>query len=75
MDKTDERALEILRELGSRPAAPFFEDGPASYIVETIGKLGVDVRRDEFGNVQSLCRHHHSLKTAREGRWATRSQA
>jgi 5-methylcytosine-specific restriction protein A len=24
---------------------------------------------DEFSNLQSLCKHHHSLKTAKEGRW------
>ncbi len=51
MDERDGRALEILRELGSRPAAPFFEDGPAQYILHAIKQLGVDVRRDAYGNI------------------------
>ena len=46
-----ERALEILRELDSRPAAPFYEEGPAHYIFDTAKRLGVDVRRDAYGNV------------------------
>ena len=51
MDQNDNRALEILSELGSRPAAPFFEDGPAQYIIETISALGIEAKRDQFGNV------------------------
>ncbi len=51
MDKHEQRALDILRELDARPAVPFFEDGPARYIVEAVERLGVEVRRDAFGNV------------------------
>ena len=51
MDTLHQRALDILSELGSRPAAPFHEDGPAAYILETLTDLGLSPRRDEFGNV------------------------
>ena len=51
MDRLQERALEILSELGRRPAVPFHEEGPAEYIVKTLTDIGVSPRRDEFGNV------------------------
>ena len=51
MDRLQERALEILSELGRRPAAPFHEDGPAAYIVKALTDIGLSPRRDEFGNV------------------------
>ena len=51
MDKLQQRALDILSELGSRPAAPFHEDGPADYILETLTDIGLSPRRDEFGNI------------------------
>ena len=51
MNRSDTRALEILRELGAHPAAPFFEERVARNIVEAVGRLGVDVRRDGYGNV------------------------
>lgn len=46
-----ERALELLRGLGSCPATPFFEGLPAQYITEALAQAGVDYRRDEFGNI------------------------
>ena len=51
MNPHQTRALEILESLGNRPAAPFHEGGPASYLIEQATALGVDVRVDEFGNV------------------------
>ena len=52
MPSHDQRALEHLRELGCRPAAPLFEQGPTSYIREVLaGLAGVDSRIDDFGNV------------------------
>ena len=51
MDRLQQRALEILGELGRRPAVPFHEDGPAAYIVKTLTDIGLSPRRDEFGNV------------------------
>ena len=51
MNERDTRALEHLRELGSRPAVPFFEDGPSQYILETLHPLGVGAQRDAYGNV------------------------
>ena len=46
-----ERALEILRDLGSCPATPFFESLPSQYISEALARTGVECRRDEFGNI------------------------
>ena len=52
MDSRDQRALEHLRELGRRPAAPFFEQGPTAYIREVLaGLAGVVSRLDDFGNM------------------------
>jgi len=51
MNPNEKRALEILESLGNRPAAPFHEGGPASYLIDQAKSLGVDVRTDEFGNV------------------------
>ena len=51
MDERDDRAVEILRELGSRPAAPFYEDGPALYILQNLRRLDVTARSDEYGNI------------------------
>ena len=51
MDERDQRAVDILRELGSRPAVPFFEDGPAHYVQETLCALDLAFQRDAFGNI------------------------
>lgn len=51
MDKQEERAVEMLWELGSRPAAPFFEHGPARFIGETLAELGLRPRIDLYGNI------------------------
>lgn len=52
MNQREQRALDILRELGERPAAPFFEEGPAEYIMDVLSQLeGVDSRRDDYGNI------------------------
>ena len=51
MNEHDQRALDILRELGSRPAVPFFEGPPAAYILEALHALGVRAGRDDFGNI------------------------
>ncbi len=46
-----ERALELLRGLGTCPATPFFEELPARCITEALSRAGVDYRCDEFGNI------------------------
>ena len=51
MNRLQERALEILGELGRRPAVPFHEECPAAYILKTLTEIGLSPRRDEFGNV------------------------
>jgi len=52
----DDRAVEILRELGTRPAAPFFEQGLGGYIFDVLTGLGLDPRRDAYGNIVSRYR-------------------
>ena len=49
--REDERALEILARLGSRPAAPFHERGVAEAVEDTLREIGLSSWRDEFGNV------------------------
>ncbi len=44
-------ALDILEALGARPAVPFFEGGPARYLIDALKDLGVAHRVDDFGNV------------------------
>jgi putative aminopeptidase FrvX len=51
MDKADQRALEILEGLGRRPATPFYEEGPAQYIIDALAAMGVEHSRDQFGNI------------------------
>ncbi|MBM3943901.1 MAG: M28 family peptidase [SAR202 cluster bacterium] len=47
----DQRALDYLRGLGERPAAPFHESGPSRFIRDTLKALGIRVRRDRYGNL------------------------
>ncbi len=56
MAGNDERALEILRGLGERPATPFFEDGPARYAEGILRDAGVSYERDDFGNIVARVR-------------------
>ena len=42
MNEQEQRAVDILRELGGRPAASFFEGGPTGYIVEALSEMGLD---------------------------------
>ncbi len=51
MNRLQLRALDILSELGRRPAVPFHEDGPSEYILAALADIGLSPRRDEFGNV------------------------
>ena len=56
MAQSDERALELLKGLGGRPATPFFEDGPARYAVAVLDQAGVPYERDDFGNIVARLR-------------------
>ena len=47
----DQIALDILKDLGERPAAPFHEEPVATYILSRLSDLGLSPFRDEFGNV------------------------
>jgi len=62
MHRRDQKAVEVLRDLGSRPAVPFYEDGPARYLLDALRRLepptggggvfaGLDVSRDIYGNI------------------------
>ena len=51
MAQNNERALELLRGLGGRPATPFFEDGPARYAAAVLARAGVPYELDDFGNI------------------------
>ena len=51
MKESDQRALNILRDLGALPAVPFFEDGPAAYVMELLEGLYMKVERDDYGNI------------------------
>ena len=59
----NERSIEILRELDSRPSSPFFEYMVAQYIVETIKQMGVKVECDKFGNIIA---HYDNFPSHRE---------
>ena len=51
MDQADRRALEILEELGRLPATPFYEEGPAQYILAALSNMGIAHNRDQYGNI------------------------
>ncbi|MCE2456715.1 MAG: M20/M25/M40 family metallo-hydrolase [Dehalococcoidia bacterium] len=51
MNSKDQSALDILKDLGERPAAPFHEEPVATYIFSRLADLGLSPLRDEFGNV------------------------
>ena len=51
MRMDDSNALDILRDLGERPAAPFHEEPVATYILTRLADLGLSPFRDDFGNV------------------------
>lgn len=59
----NQRSIEILRELDSRPSSPFFEYMVAQYIVETIKQMGVKVECDKFGNIIA---HYDNFPSHRE---------
>jgi putative aminopeptidase FrvX len=46
-----EESLRLLREIGSPPTAPFHEERVRAAIERELTRLGVEHRRDEWGNV------------------------
>ena len=60
MNDRERRSLEILRELGQRPSAPFHESAPAEYILETLKDIGLEAGADQFGNVIAHYRNSDS---------------
>ena len=51
MNSNEQSALDILKDLGGRPAAPFHEGPGAAYIFDRLTDIGLSPFRDEFGNV------------------------
>lgn len=51
MVENRQRAIEVLRELGSNPAVPFHEHSVANYIKTFISKLGIEMYLDSYGNI------------------------
>ncbi len=51
LGREDARAVEVLRCLGSAPAAPFFEEPVARLILRHLREMGVQHWRDVYGNV------------------------
>ena len=52
MNELEHCAVQILEGLAAHPAAPFFEDKPAKFILDILAKLeSVDTERDQFGNI------------------------
>ena len=50
MRELDQHALDTLSAVGAHPAAPFFEDGPARFLMERLKRLdGVETSRDAYG--------------------------
>ena len=65
MRDIDQRALDILSDLGHRPAAPFFEDGPAQLLMGWLKAIeGVETERDAFGNIIG---HYSNSPSRRDG--------
>jgi len=46
-----QESLRLLREIGSPPTAPFHEEGPRAAIERELERIGVEFRRDSWGNV------------------------
>lgn len=51
MTTTRERCIQALTEISSHPTAPFHEYRMAEYILSELARLGLPVRRDEYGNI------------------------
>jgi len=56
MDSLNQRAVDILKGLGGCPATPFHEEKVARHIMKVLKPLGMDVRRDEYGNIVARVR-------------------
>ena len=51
MSITLDGSLEILQDLGKRPAISFHEKLVSGYILHSLNKMGVEVRCDPYGNI------------------------
>jgi len=50
-ESIENAGIEILSELGKLPATSYWEDGPARYLAVRAKEAGLEVSRDEWGNV------------------------
>jgi putative aminopeptidase FrvX len=46
-----EQALQILEDFAKRPATAFHEGLVSEYVVESLDKLGIETRKDPYGNI------------------------
>ena len=51
MSITPDGALQILEALGGRPATSFHEGLVADHVLGSLGEIGVELRRDPYGNI------------------------
>ncbi len=51
MSITPNAALQILEALGGRPSTSFHEGLVADYVLESLAEIGVEFRRDTYGNI------------------------
>lgn len=60
----DDRAVDLLRELGIRPAVPFSEQTLANHIFSILSELGLDPIYDTYGNI--VARHRNQSKDSQQ---------
>jgi len=51
MSITPDGALKILEDLGGLPATSFHEGLVSDYVLESLNRLGMEIRRDPYGNI------------------------
>ena len=51
MSITPDGALKILEDLGGLPATSFHEGLVSDYVLESLNRLGIETRRDPYGNI------------------------
>ena len=54
MSITLDRSLQILEDLGKRPAISFHETLISDYVLDSLNEMGVETRRDPYGNIIAL---------------------
>ena len=58
-----DESIRLLREIGSPPTAPYHEEGPRAAIERELERIGVEHRRDGWGNVIAWRRHGNAARS------------